>query len=693
MNTKIAFAELTYNEKGTSSKAFPYASALVASYAKKKFGNKIEVQIFKYPEDFKNYLENNTPKVVCFTNYSWTLDISHEFAKKIKSKFPETIAIFGGPNYPNESDSQKSFLLSYPAIDFYIKGEGELGFASLLENLIKFDFDATALKKNKLELGNCHYIFNNELIVGATLPRIEVLNDIPSPYLSGMLDKFFDKILIPGVQTSRGCPFKCNFCQEGKDYFNKICKFSLDRIKEEIEYISKRVKVPSLFLLDSNFGMYKQDIEIAKAVMAIRKRDGWPIYFEATGGKTKKVMEVISLLAGDNLPSEKNHSSKSMPTQKNLSVAYSPGIAIQSTDPEVLKNIQRRNLPDETQDDILKIADKHIGSSFSEIILCLPGDSLQKHSKSMFDMIDKGANVVRSHQLLLLPDSTMYTKDYRQKYKMETRFRLQPKCFGSYKLYNESLQCAEVDEICVANDTMSYEDYLKCRFLDITVEIFYNNGVFREYINLLNQYDIKASTLIEKINREVPQSSLQNLYAEFLKENKECLWKDKSELTKFIKSHEVINHFIEKNLRANEQLTYRAIAFFNKMEELHNIVLKTTRELLNEKSVLNKEKENYLSQLTRFSLLRKNNLLSLDKIVTEKFNYDFTKISKSNFNGSPFSFFKPKALNINFSHTSEQQNVFTRYLEQWGSSMPDLGRILSRSSVNHFYRNIEIRDN
>ncbi len=83
----------------------------------------------------------------------------------------------------------------------------------------------------------------------------------------------------------------------------------------------------------------------------------------------------------------------------------------------------------------------------------------------------------------------------------------------------------------------------------------------------------------------------------------------------------------------------------------------------------------------------------MDKIVTEKFNYDFTKISKSNFNGSPFSFFNPKALNINFSHTSEQQDIFTSYLEQWGSSMQDLGGILSRSSVNHFYRNIEIRDN
>ena len=201
---------------------------------------------------------------MCFTNYSWTLDISHEFAKKIKSKFPKTIAIFGGPNYPNEIDTQKSFLLSYPAIDFYIKGEGELGFVTLFENLKKFNFDAETLKRSKLKIGNCHYIFNNELYIGENLPRVKDLNDIPSPYLSGMFDKFFDKVLIPTIQTSRGCPFKCTFCQEGKDYFTKIYKYSLDRLVAELEYISKRVKVPNLYVLDSNFGMYKQDVEIAK---------------------------------------------------------------------------------------------------------------------------------------------------------------------------------------------------------------------------------------------------------------------------------------------------------------------------------------------------------------------------------------------------------------------------------------------
>ena len=81
---------------------------------------------------------------------------------------------------------------------------------------------------------------------------------------------------------------------------------------------------------------------------------------------------------------------------------------------------------------------------------------------------------------------------------METRFRLQPKCFGNYRLYDESFSCAEIDELCVANNTMTYDDYLKGRFLDLTVEIFYNHGVFKEYVNFLKEYNINASTLLKK---------------------------------------------------------------------------------------------------------------------------------------------------------------------------------------------------
>ena len=663
MKKLIAFCDLAYTGAGMSSNAFPYAVGIIASHLKKKFADEIDVELFKYPDDFTKYLEKNIPKFICFTNYSWTFDLSHEFAKQIKKKHPGTISIFGGPNYPIELDEQKKFLLAYPGIDFYVKGEGEVALTNLYENLKAFNFNAESLKKEKLKLGNCHYISDNELIVGPNLERILDLGDTPSPYLTGLLDKFFDKHLIPGIQTSRGCPFKCSFCQEGKDYFTKICKYSLERIISEIDYVAERVKNPNLYILDSNFGMYKQDIEVAKHINKVRQKEGWPKYLETALGKSKKVMEVITILEG----------------------GLSASVATQSTDPEVLENVKRRNVPEETAIEIINHADQTSGNSFAEMILCLPGDTRDRHFKSMFDMIDKGANVVRSHQLLMLPDSEMYTKAYRSKFGLETRFRLQPNCFQNYKLYGEEFACAEIDELCVSNNTMTHEGYLEGRFLNLTVEIFYNNGVFKEYINFLEKYNIKASSLIKRVNEEVSQSNLKTLYDAFIKENKTSLWRSREELEKYIKAPGNIKLFKEQNLRPNEQLTYRAMAFFSKMQDLHTVVLKASKELLEEKSALNSENESFLSELTRFSLLRKNNLLSLDETKTEKFAYDFTK------NDSPFTYSKNKSFEINFSHTVEQKKVILNYIETFGGKAAgNLGAMLSRSPVNSFYRNIEI---
>jgi hypothetical protein len=409
--------------------------------------------------------------------------------------------------------------------------------------------------------------------------------------------------------------------------------------------------------------MYKQDIEVAKHINKVRQKEGWPKYLETALGKSKKVMEVITILEG----------------------GLSASVATQSTDPEVLENVKRRNVPEETAIEIINHADQTSGNSFAEMILCLPGDTRDRHFKSMFDMIDKGANVVRSHQLLMLPDSEMYTKAYRSKFGLETRFRLQPNCFQNYKLYGEEFACAEIDELCVSNNTMTHEGYLEGRFLNLTVEIFYNNGVFKEYINFLEKYNIKASSLVKRVNEEVSQSNLKTLYDAFIKENKTSLWRSREELEKYIKAPGNIKLFKEQNLRPNEQLTYRAMAFFSKMQDLHTVVLKASKELLEEKSALNSESESFLSELTRFSLLRKNNLLSLDETKTEKFAYDFTK------NDSPFTYSKNKTFEINFSHTVEQKKVILNYIETFGGKAAgNLGAMLSRSPVNSFYRNIEI---
>ena len=77
--------------------------------------------------------------------------------------------------------------------------------------------------------------------------RIKDLDEIQSPYTSGLLDEFFDGRLSPMIQTNRGCPFSCTFCTDGSDLVKQVNKFSIKRVEDELEYISK--KVPKIDIL------------------------------------------------------------------------------------------------------------------------------------------------------------------------------------------------------------------------------------------------------------------------------------------------------------------------------------------------------------------------------------------------------------------------------------------------------------
>lgn len=669
MGLKLAFADLTHTNQGLSNNSFPFGVSLVASSAKKTLGGIVkDVQIFQYPEKFAKYLEQETPDIIGFSNYIWTLDLSHEFAKYVKEKSPKTAIVFGGPNYPLEKNLQKRFLEKYPAIDFYIKGEGEKGFAEFLKAGEKVIFDYQTFKKKRITTGNCHYLWDGEFIQGADLPRIENLDEVPSPYLSGILDKFFDGSLTPIVQTARGCPFSCTYCQEGQKSFNKITRFSEKRVLNELEYITQRIEVPNLIIADSNFGMYPQDVELALKLKKLKEKNGWPKYIEASLGKNKKtVLETVSALHGDILV----------------------GAPVQSTDQLVLNNIKRKNISNERILEITQKGTVYGANSFSEIILGLPGDTKEAHFKSMFDMIDLEINVVRSHQLLMLPGSELSSQNSRKKFGMQTRFRLSPKGFGNYKLWGKEFPASEIDELCVATNTLPYEDYLKCRSLDLTVELFHNNGIFKELTNYLNKNRIKTSGLIREIEKNVIKSPLKKIYAGFLKETSESLWQSEEELKNHIKQPGMIKRYIEEGLRNNEQLRSRVLAFFNQMEDLHGVAFDSASKLLEETGKLSIDEKSYLRELEEFSLAKKQNLLLLDKTKKKLFHYDFVSLEKGDFKEDYKNYFIPKGINIAFSHSDSQKKLFSRYLNQFGSSTGGLESMLSRIHANKFYRKAE----
>src|SRR5262249_19597688 len=161
----------------------------------------------KYPRDLSDALERRTPSLLGFSNYSWNCHLSYEYVTRVKRRHPQTVFVFGGPNYGLAPEEQAAFWARFPLVDFYVLREGALALVELIRSLDGADFDAGALKRAGTVIPSTHYAHEGRIVSGPLLERIGNLNDIPSPYLRGMMDKFFDNVLIPMTYTTRGCPF------------------------------------------------------------------------------------------------------------------------------------------------------------------------------------------------------------------------------------------------------------------------------------------------------------------------------------------------------------------------------------------------------------------------------------------------------------------------------------------------------
>ena len=77
MSTKVSFADLTHTGQIIAANTLPLGVAYVASYAKQELGKEIDCAIFKYPDDFSDYLDSVIPQIACFSNFSWILKLGY----------------------------------------------------------------------------------------------------------------------------------------------------------------------------------------------------------------------------------------------------------------------------------------------------------------------------------------------------------------------------------------------------------------------------------------------------------------------------------------------------------------------------------------------------------------------------------------------------------------------------------------
>ena len=668
----VYISDLTHTVHGISANTYPLGSSYVFAYAKSKLGDLLDFNLFKFPDDLSSAINSTPPDVLCFSAYSWNLEISYKFAEVCKKKFPKTAVLFGGPNFPTDEQEKFEFLNSRPAIDFFIELEGEYGVEDTLVKLFEHNFDVLKLKKKLVSITNTTYLVNNKLITGPQ-DRIQNVNDLPSPYLSGALDKFFDTGLIPMLETTRGCPFTCAYCADGLKVKSKIYRYESTRTEEELNYIAKRVENSSmddLVITDLNFGMYKEDLVTASYIAEIQKLYSYPKRISAASGKNvpKRITEVASMIKG-----------------------WSPGGSIQSSDKEVLKAVKRSNLSlDAYKQVIVYLNNLEEAKSETEIILALPNDTKAKHFDSIRFAIENQVKSLRIFQAIMLVGTEMASPDYRLKYGLKTSFRILPGTVGEYNICGEKHAAPEVEEIITGTEGLNQNEYVDCRIMDLIVSTVYNNSIFEEIAGLLEALNISYFDLLNAIyeNIQTYSDNLSQVIDAYKVETLE-LFSSQQEAFNFASHPANIANYLNGTLGTNELLVGKA-RLFQEFETLNKLLFHSTKTLLEQKGLLTDQLNHYIDQLSLFVLLRKNNILDLSAdSATQSFDFDFEYVMSKNFRIRPDELLKShSAYTYKFFHEPSQKSYIESQLKTWELHSFPLGKLLQNANLNFMYRKI-----
>jgi len=659
---KIYIADLTHNYKTVSNTTMPLSAAYIKAYLNNKLSEKVDCTLFRYPDILIKHLKHNIPDVLMVSNYVWNEALSLFIVSLAKKINPGILTIMGGPNFSLDTEKQEEFMRSNSELDFYVVGEGEIPSFEIIRLFI-----ASSLSINKIkfkDLDSCIYIKpDGSFYKGRGLPGLKNLNDIPSPWLSGYLDEFFDGKLAPLVETTRGCPFSCLYCVQGSGSYKEIRRFSFERIKEEIVYIAHRIKTESpnvgfLCIADSDFGMYEEDVKVSRVIKEALRKYGWPTFIDATTGNSKKRSIFQTMI---NL-------------KDNLAMYNS----VQSMNPVVLKNINRKNIDCETLKANQRECEEKGIRTLTETILSLPGETFESHRDGIFKLIDLGFKQFTNYQCMVLKGSCLETQEFRKKFELATNYRILPRNFGIY----DGAKVTEVEEVVSSTSTLSFPDYLMARKLHLILIIYYNGFRFKPLIKFMEFYGIKNIAWLNELfeNTNNANSSINNLFNNFLEETKNELFGSYQQCISFFATEENFQKLYKGEIGGNLIMKYFSLATFHIWKSTVEYAFAMASNLIREKE-LNTEDRHCLDELKAFMYYNLASGESSEQILSSAqwlFNYDIKAWIKSNYS-SPLSTYKLKSpIRVGFYLPKERYQILKKALAVYGEDIIGKSQLVTR---------------
>jgi len=396
---------------------------------------------------------SHSPNMLCVSSYVWNEKLCSDVLEKIKTSNPSIITVRGGQKQTNNNFIDYSCNPLSPGEPFIVELINKLTNSSYPIPTKQFPEESSLVK-------NASYI--------SEVASIGKMKNIPSVVM---------------LETTRGCPYACTYCEWGGGIGTKITQKPLQNVYDEIDLCSI-LKIKEIDIADANFGILPRDVDIIQKIVDNKNMFGYPKSTMLYGiaktrlDKKEKILEIV--------------------IEGGLMDHFI--VPIQGITQEVMNNIKRTDVPlQDTLNLAMKLRKKWNVEPIFELILGLPGSTLLDFYNEM-DLVEySGTWNWYRYPFSLLPATEAATSFYRTLHKIKTALMISPEtddAADSNGSYNLIASYRSAQEIVVSTYSFTKEEWK---------EMFFMNWAQRVLGPNLSK-DRKASEQMKEIYSEISKT-------------------------------------------------------------------------------------------------------------------------------------------------------------------------------------------
>lgn len=152
--------------------------------------------------DILRHISKFQAQAIGFSCYIWNIEMTCHIITLIKKVYPQVIVFVGGPEV---SYTARQVLQDHPDIDYVLQGEGE--------EMVPAFLQALANGKSGIGIPGVMGRRGDTIDGDETFQEVSNLDTLPFPYENENMDDLNHKIMY--YESSRGCPFHCQYCLSG----------------------------------------------------------------------------------------------------------------------------------------------------------------------------------------------------------------------------------------------------------------------------------------------------------------------------------------------------------------------------------------------------------------------------------------------------------------------------------------------